>query len=271
MLPLAEKKKIPILMYHSISLSSNQRFKQFTVSPVTFIEQMKYLSDHQYTPITITQLVDARLRNGSLLPERPIVLTFDDGFADFFAEAFPVLKRFGFVATLYIATAFVNGASHWLQRMGEGANPMLTWEQLAEISLNGIECGAHSHSHPQLDTLHRTAAQDEIVQSKRLLEDHLGQEVRSFAYPFGYYSARVRQLVREAGYTSACAVRHAMSSENDDPFSLARLMVRPDSNIEEYAALLTGRNSSPAKAIYKMYTRARTPIWQLVRRCSASV
>src|SRR5260370_33999098 len=148
---------------------------------------------------------------------------------------------------------------------------MRNWEELGESSRRRIECGAHSHSHPQLDILPYSVARDEILQSKKLLEDHLGQEIFSFAYPFGYHTARVRQLVREAGYTSACAVRHAMSSETDDPFSLARLMVRADSNTEEFAALLTGRNTSPVKAIHKMYARARTPLWQLIRRCAALV
>src|SRR5712692_2175905 len=146
------KKKIPILMYHSISWSSNSRFKQFTVPPVVFAEQMAYLYNHQYTPITVTQFINARSKNGFALPERPVVLTFDDGFADFFTEVLPVLKRYGFVATLYVATAFINGTSHWLQHIGEGARLMLTWDQLIEICASGVECGAHSHSHPQLDT-----------------------------------------------------------------------------------------------------------------------
>ena len=264
------KKKIPILMYHSISWSSNSRFKQFTVPPVVFAEQMAYLYNHQYTPITVTQFINARSKNGFALPERPVVLTFDDGFADFFTEVLPVLKRYGFVATLYVATAFINGTSHWLQHIGEGARLMLTWDQLIEICASGVECGAHSHSHPQLDTLPHFIARDEIIRSKRLLVHYLCQEIFSFAYPYGYHTARVRQLVREAGYTSACAVRHAMSSVTDDPFSLARIMVRADSNIEEFAALLIGRSSSPAIAVYKIYARARTPVWQLVRRCAAS-
>jgi len=91
----------------------------------------------------------------------------------------------------------------------------------------------------------------------------------SFAYPHGYHSARVQQLVREAGYTSACAVKYAMSSETDDPFSLARLLVSPDSNGEEFAALLSGRSSPPTAAVYQIYARARASAWRLVRRCAA--
>ncbi len=267
----SEQKKIPILMYHSISCSSNPRFRQFTVPAVVFAEQMAYLYSHQYTPITVTQFIHARSKHTSTLPERPVALTFDDGYADFFTAALPVLQQYKFAATLYVTTAFIGGKSRWLRYERETSRSMLTWDQLVEINASGIECGAHTHSHPQLDTLPYVVARDEILQCKRLLEDHLGQEIFSFAYPFGYHTAQVRQLVREAGYTSACAVRHAMSSVTDDPFSLARLMVSADSNLEEFAALLTGRSSSPVTAIYTMYARARTPVWQLFRRCAASV
>ena len=143
---------------------------------------------------------------------------------------------------------------------------MLTWDQLSEISANRIECGGHSHSHPQLDTLSPAEASREIVQSKRLLEDHLGQNVLSFAYPFGYHTASTRRQVQEAGYTSACAVKHTMSSETTDPFVLARLMVRPDTDVDALAALLDGRSSL---MITTMNSRARTPVWQQARRSSA--
>jgi peptidoglycan/xylan/chitin deacetylase (PgdA/CDA1 family) len=236
-----------------------------------FTDQMAYLHQQSYTPITVTQFVHAQSQESSVLPERPVVLTFDDGFADFFTEALPVLQKYGFSATLYVTTAFINGTSRWLQHEGETNRPMLTWKQLTEISACGIECAAHSHNHPQLDTLSRSKAHDEIVRSKKVLEDHLGEKVSSFAYPFGYHTATLRWLVRMAGYTSACAVKHKMSSEATNPFALARLIVRPDTTLGAFAALLTGCSSSATTALYTMYARARTPVWQLVRRSSTSV
>ncbi len=261
----AGKKKVPILMYHSISDNASPKFKQFTVSPKLFAEHMAYLHQHKYTPIAVTQFVNALSQRGAKLPERPVILTFDDGFADFYTEALPVLRRYGFAATLYVATAFINDTSRWLQREGEMARPMLTWDQLREISASGIECGGHSHSHSQLDILSQAEAYSEIVQCKRLLEDYLSQSVSSFAYPFGYHTASIRQQVQEAGYTSACAVKHAMSSETTDPFTLARLMVRSDTSVEALAALLGGHSS---QVIATMYARGRTPVWQLARRSS---
>jgi peptidoglycan/xylan/chitin deacetylase (PgdA/CDA1 family) len=276
MLTQSAGKKVPILLYHSISQHITTKYKQFVVSPALFAEHMAYLHQHAYTPITVSQFVHARDQEGLALPERPVVLTFDDGFADFFTEALPILQRYGFVATLYVPTAFI-GTNRWLKHDGEATRPMLTWDQLTKISECGIECGAHSHSHPQLDILPRDAAHEEIVQCKRLLEQHLGGGVSSFAYPFGFYSATVRRLIQEAGYTSACAVKEAMSSETTDPFALARLSVIADTSVDALAALLTGYSSS---AITKIYTHPLTLVRQLallglssqaVRICSARI
>jgi peptidoglycan/xylan/chitin deacetylase (PgdA/CDA1 family) len=262
----SEKKSLPILMYHSISESVNPKFKQFTVQPSLFAEQMAYLHQQEYVPITVAQLAAILFRGEGELPPRPVILTFDDGFADFFENALPILKLHNFVATLYVATAFVGRTSSWLKYESEDNRLMLSWEQLKEISMSGIECGAHSHTHPQLDTLFDAVVLDEATQSKKLLEDHLSQKVISFAYPFGYYTSRTRQIICEAGYTCACAVRHKMASESDNPFSLARFMVRPDTNIDTFAAMLIGQNLSFTDALHRAYVRMRTPLWQFVRR-----
>ena len=268
MLTSSVKGTIPILMYHSISQHATPKFKPFAVSPVLFAEQMAYLHRHAFTPITVTQLAQALSQVGTSLPEHPVVITFDDGFADFFTDALPVLMRYNFTATLYVTTGFINGTSGWLQHEGEASRPMLTWHQLAEICAQGIECGTHSHSHPQLDTLPLSVATHEIVQSKKLIEEHLGVAVTSFAYPFGYYTAALQKQVQAAGFTSACAVKFAMSSPSTDLFALARLMIEADTNIDDFAALLHRGSSS---VFTTMYIRARTPVWQVVRRSSASV
>lgn len=262
------KGMIPILMYHSISQHATPKFRPFAVSPVLFTKQMAYLYKQAYTPITVTQLGQVLSQRQTSLPERPVVITFDDGFADFFTDALPVLKYYNFTATLYVPTRFINGTSSWLQHEGEAERPLLTWSQLSEISTQGIECGAHSHSHPQLDTLPHSVATLEIVQSKKLLEEHLGVNVTSFAYPYGYYTATVRKQVQAAGFTTACAVKFAMTTPSSDPFALARLMIKADTNVDAFSALLSRGSSSPISALY---VRTRTPIWQLVRRSSASV
>jgi peptidoglycan/xylan/chitin deacetylase (PgdA/CDA1 family) len=256
------EQNIPILMYHSISGSANRGFRPCTVLPERFEEHLSYLEQYHYNPITVTHFVQAMVCGGEGLPPRPVVLTFDDGYVDFYTNALPALQRHGFTATLYIATAFVGGTSGWLQGMGEGSRSILSWSQLTEISASGIECGAHSHTHPELDMLSSAKARDEIVRCKHLLEEHLGQHVSSFAYPYGYYSARVRRIVQETGYSSACAVRLTTSSLYDDPYALARIAIGPDTSVHVLAAALTGHGkliSSPMKQVcsfVRQYTRS---------------
>ena len=221
-------------MYHSISSGVSPRFKSFAVSPEVFARQMAFLAHHAYTPITVSQLAQARTSastsTSTHLPARPVVLTFDDGYADFYSHALPVLRQHHFTATLYVTTDFVGSTSRWLQREGESHRPLLNWQQLSEIASSGIECGAHTQTHPHLDTLSPHLAYQQIISSKHALEDHLGLPVHSFAYPFGHYDRRVRDQVQSANFYSACAVTPALSTPSDDLFALSRIMIlnRPD-------------------------------------------
>ncbi len=252
---------IPILLYHSISTDAAPRFRTWTVSPTLFAAHMAYLREHQYTPITVTQLAQAIRDSRFPLAERSVLVTFDDGLADFFTEALPVLQSNGFPATLYITTGFVGDTSRRLYN-DESERPMLNWSQIAEISASGVECGAHSHTHPQLDILTPVKARDEIVHSKMELEQHIGRTVETFAYPHGYHSQAVKQMVRQAGYSSACAVKHAISAITDDRFALSRIIVTPDADVECFGKFLSGRGLPNAPARERIETKA----WRLVRR-----
>jgi len=263
----SERKRIPILMYHSISDESGPKFRSFAVPAALFARQMEYLHQQAYTPMTVSQLVHA-WTNGGSLPTKPVVLTFDDAFLDFYTTALPLLQRYSFTATLYVPTAYVNGTSRWMQRTGEGSRPIVSWEQLRDISKCGIECGAHSHTHPQLDLLSFAAAKEEITQNKRLLEEHIGEEILSFAYPYGYHTAATKQIVREAGFTSACAVKNALSTEETDHFALSRVLVDPTLDIDAFAALLAGHDKRITTAVF---TRPLIPGWRLARFCLAQV
>lgn len=234
--------RFPILMYHSISDNPRRAFRRFTISPAVFAEQMAYLYENGYRPLTISDLVDAA-QAGTALPEKPVLLTFDDGFADFFTECLPILLRYQFTATLYLVTAYMGQTSRWLERENEADRPMLTWEQIRHIAASGIECGSHTHTHPRLDELSAGQVRDEITASKELLDSYLPSPVRSICYPYGCYSDAVQQTVRQAGYTSACAVKYDLSSLQDDIFALSRLSIRPEMSSGQLAALMEGRAS----------------------------
>jgi O-antigen biosynthesis protein len=238
------------------------KYRRWAVSPSLFDAHMAYLAKQGCTPLTVQQLTD--LMNNKLVqwPKQPVVVTFDDGLADFYSGALPVLERYSFPATLYIATGYVGKTSRWLQAEGEGSRPMLTWAQIDDLRLKGIELGAHGHTHSQLDTLSDAQARHEIFESKAILERALEQPVSTFAYPHGYHSERDRQFVVEAGYKSACAVKHAMSSADDDRMALARIIVTADMTVEKLGHLLTGVGLPYALK----RERLRTKIWRVVRR-----
>jgi peptidoglycan/xylan/chitin deacetylase (PgdA/CDA1 family) len=256
---------IPILLYHSISEPATRQFAECAILPRAFREQMAYLGQSGYVPIPLANVCRAILDDEVPLPRRPVVLTFDDAYLDFYTEALPVLRQHGFPATLYVPTAYVGQTSRWLRPEGEHQRPMLSWAQLEEIQRSGlVDCGAHSHTHPQLDVLPPAVAREEVVRCKTILEAHLAAEVSSFAYPFGFYNAAARDLVRAAGYRSACAVKHAMSSTRDDLFALARIAITRQTTIDQFGRLLEGHRLPQARE--RLTTRARWSVRRGLKR-----
>jgi O-antigen biosynthesis protein len=253
---------VPILLYHSVSTQAAPRYRRYTVAPQVFASHMAYLAERSYTPVTVKQFANAMSNSGVELPDRAVVLTFDDGLADFYTGALPVLAQQGFAATLFVVSGFVGDTSHWLQPEGEGHRPMLTWAQLAEIADRRVEIGAHSHSHPPLDVLPRAAAYDEVIRSKIELEQRLGRPVTSFAYPHGYYNGAVQGMLEAVGYSAGCAVKHALSSLGDDRFAMSRIVVPSDATVEDLHALITGRALPRAPR----RERLRTSAWRYVRK-----
>jgi peptidoglycan/xylan/chitin deacetylase (PgdA/CDA1 family) len=256
--------RVPILMYHSLSEQASPRFQPFTLKPELFAAHLETLNRLGYTTLTVSQLVAAMKNGGLSLPEKSLVITFDDGYADFYAEALPLLNRFGCTATLYLTTGFIGKTAGWFDNQGGSSHLMLDWDQVVEIHSHGIECGGHSHTHPGLDLLSPKASADEVKRCKDILEEKLNFPVFSFAYPYGYYSSRIKQMVKALGYSSACAVNYRISSTNEDPFELSRVIVREGTGIEAFEKLLQVGNTS----IDITFRRARSSAWKLARRAA---
>jgi peptidoglycan/xylan/chitin deacetylase (PgdA/CDA1 family) len=253
---------IPILLFHSVSNNPSRYACRLAVTVDKFQKQLDLIVESGRTALNVSALVEA-LRNGVSLPERPIVITFDDGYSDFSEVVVDALHDRGLTATLYVTTGFLSGRPKIAAPL-PSEDRMLSWSDLPRISSYGVEIGAHSHSHPELDVLSNENAWREISECKHLLEAELGEPVRSFAYPHGYFSQTVRQLVHEAGYDSACSVRNALSSSNDDPYSLARLTVEADTSLERFGSWIEGSGArkvsateSPATSLWRLYRRAR--------------
>lgn len=251
-------------MYHSIDepAEASSSFKKGVVAPQTFDRHMEFLKSEGYTFLSTSDLVDCLNQDGNTLPSKPVVITFDDGFEDFHREALPVIERHDVRATLYITTGYIGGTSEWLASEGEGNRPMLNWSQIADIHNAGVECGAHSHTHPLLDNLTAIQAREEIGVSKQLLEDKLGIPVRSFAYPGGCYSKSNRQTIIDLGYDSACAVKRAMSSTGADRFAMPRIPVH-DITTTVLNDLLHGKGKD---LLWPPYEQLRRAGFRLVRK-----
>ena len=167
--------EVPVLMYHSIGAATTREFGRFAVDPAEFAEQMDYLDAAGYRTMTAADL--AASRRGRPLPPRPVVLTFDDAYADFYSTALPVLRDHDFCATLYVPTGYVGGTASFLSGLGEGHRPVLSWQALRDIAAAEVEVAAHSHTHPQLDRVPAAVINDEVRRSRCLLEDNLGLAV----------------------------------------------------------------------------------------------
>lgn len=253
--------RIPILMYHSVDKRCADAYRRWMVLPDEFDRHMEYLSSNDYSPIPVSTLA-AFHKRGEKPPPRTVAITFDDGLRDFLTGAMPILQRYNFPATLYVVSGCVGQTSHWLGPVGEGGRPMLSWHELRDISSAGIEVGAHTVSHPQLDILGLAKAEAEIKGSKSALEDQLGQSVRSFAYPHGYYSRSTRRLVRDAGFTSACRVRHALASMTEDLYALSRIIMTSSIGVDDLHELLSGSALPVAPPTDRLVSAG----WRMARR-----
>ncbi len=253
--------RVPILMYHSISDRPNPETKPLAVRPSAFAEQLAYLKERDFTPLTVADLVASLHRNnGRSLPERPVVVTFDDGYADFHSEALPVLERYDFPATVFLTSGWVRDAGE--DAAGRPLDAMLSWSQAREAASCGIEIGGHSHSHPQLDQLPDEQLRQELRRNKALLEDKIGAPVATMAYPYGYSSVRVRREVRRAGYWAACAVSNAIAADRHDVLALPRLTVADGTSMKMFSRAVEG---SQVPLIY-MKERVLTKGYAVVRR-----
>jgi peptidoglycan/xylan/chitin deacetylase (PgdA/CDA1 family) len=212
---------IPILMYHYVRTVTDPNDTigvNLSVTPEKFAAQMQYLADNGYTTLTMGE-VHAILAGALPLPTKPIALTFDDGYRDFYTAAWPVLKRHNFKATNYVVTSVI------------GLEPYMTWAMIQELDATGlIEIGAHTRTHPDLRAMGKDKRWDEIVGSKAILEEGLGHPVGSFCYPAGYYTAEVLADVRRAGYISAVTTTYGSKQNIQDALELPRIRVNgPDS------------------------------------------
>ncbi|MGB7210126.1 MAG: polysaccharide deacetylase family protein [Pyrinomonadaceae bacterium] len=213
-----EKLKVPILTYHSIDSSGSV----ISTAPDIFRRQMKYLSEAGYNAIPLRKLA-ALLKNETALPSKTVVLTFDDGFRNFYTEAFSVLSEYNFKATVFLVTDFCGKQNNWLGNPPDlPRSELLSWQEVRELNAFGIEFGSHTKTHPDLTKLTTAETEAEVVQSKAAIADALGRETSTFAYPFGRHHAAIRRIA-VANFDAACSTDLGKVTPRSDFSSLNRI------------------------------------------------
>jgi peptidoglycan/xylan/chitin deacetylase (PgdA/CDA1 family) len=233
--------KAIILMYHNIDLSpKNARIPNLYVKPGMFRFQMWYLKIAGFKVMPIKELV-AAVEAGEA-SRNMVAITFDDGYEDFYKNAYPVLKGYGYPSTVYVVPGLVGKDNIWDSQNEAVKKPLMTWDQIQEVSRNGVEIGSHTRSHPQLATLSGEALKEELAGAKRDIEEHLGREVDHFCYPYGNYNDDVKSEVIKAGYRYAVVTQRGHVLKGSDPLALRRVPVKLIAN--------------PFSFLYKVHTNS---------------
>ena len=253
--------RTPILVYHSICADPPEWIAPYAVSPETFSAHLDAVLASGRQPLTISQYAD-RLLGSADFPSGAVLITIDDGFADFAENALPALAHRKIPSTLYVTTGALADCR---QESVLPSARMLRGADLPGLEAEGVEIGAHSHTHRQMDILPVREVKRELSLSGMLLSDRLGHSIRSFAYPHGYWRRQILGLVKEAGFDSACAVGNSLSSAADRMLALPRLMVMADMDTHEVAAWLKGSGPPVTSRSY----RASAFLWRQYRRAES--
>lgn len=192
---------VTILTYHDIRDTSRS---QMQVTPQEFEEQMSYLHNNGYSVISLESFYNfLDLKQG--LPEKSLIITFDDGWRAVYTTAYPILKKYGFPATIFIYTDFIS----------PGNRMALTWDMMREMSAGGIDIQVHSKTHElnmpwkregETDQDYRRRIDNELIIPKNMVEEQIGKKIKYIAYPYGQYNDTLIQMARKAGYEGGLTV-----------------------------------------------------------------
>ena len=240
---------VPILLYHRVGTAEDCKRPVTCTTVEKFEEQIQYLKGTGYHFASINEVVNYVKGKGAL-SSKSVAVTFDDGYADNYVHAFPILRRYGAKATIFVNTAFIGrevplkiSQNTFVEVPKERADAVfrfLSWDEIKEMYQGGIDFQPHCHTHPDLVKLEAELAKDELIRSKRILEETLGERRDFFSYPFGRYNNTVISLLKEHGFKAALAVRPGIAKPAMDVYTLPRTCVDSGFSLARFKATLTG-------------------------------
>lgn len=222
---------VPILMYHRVTPEPGGPLARWCVTPEAFAEQMALLADMGFHTITLDAWHDHAERSAPF-PGRPCILSFDDGYADFGDHAWPVMRRYGFEANVFLPTDRVGEVNAWDARFGVTV-PLMSWDDARGLEAEGVRFGSHAASHPLLTTLSVEAAARELVRSRAVLARELTHPLSAIAYPFGDVDGGIEHLAGACGYDFGLTCSPRAASIWDRPLALPRIEVARGASLAE--------------------------------------
>ena len=228
-LRLSTQPRLPILMYHSISAdpeSGRSAYYKVCTAPARFAEQMSWLAGNGYEGVTLGAGLARLNATQSGSGPKPVAITFDDGFRDFYTDAFPILQQHGFHATMYLPTASIGEEPRLFQ-----SRDCMSWNEVAELNSAGIEFGSHTVTHPKLVECGWPQIEDELRVSKSTIEKRIGSEVKAFAYPYAFPQARkdfvlrFQETLARTGYESCVTTEVGREKAGGNALALKRLPI----------------------------------------------
>jgi peptidoglycan/xylan/chitin deacetylase (PgdA/CDA1 family) len=210
-------------MYHAFG-KPEETSSRFVLPIQRFAQQMAWLKRLRYCVISLEEF-QRHLTNGNMPPARSVVITIDDGYAELYTSVYPILKSYGFPATIFIVTSKVGESNDWTTRKEMSGRSLLSWSEIRTMSEDGIRFGAHSRSHAKLPELSEDQLKEEIVGSKLDLESMLNTPITTFAYPYGEYDVRVQSILSNNGFASGCSANVGLNPHVSPMFALNRIEI----------------------------------------------
>lgn len=212
-------------MYHNIATPPGHgKLHSLYVTPRMFKFQMWYLKAAGFKVVPLHEIIS--FTRGLIPDEKLVALTFDDGYRDFYNNAYPVLKMYGYPSTVFIVSDLVGKANFWDCRELKILKELLDWDKIIELRDNGVVFGSHTKTHPFLSKLSTSEIEDELSGSKAALEKRLGLPVEFLCYPYGNYDERAVVAAKKAGYLGSVTMNRGLIHRGDDPFEIRRSFIR---------------------------------------------
>ena len=228
---------LPILMYHRVAPDGAANMRRYRVTPERFEQQLCFLKESGYYTPDPDQWLTAIINRKSL-PGRAILLSFDDGYSDFYDHAAPLLIKYGFSAIVFIVTGHVGETNRWDRAYGEEL-PLMNWKQIRELRAAGLHFGSHTVHHFPITGLSNEKIIEEAALSRASLQRQLEMPIHTIAFPYGDVDEAALQLLGACGYTMGFSCNEAFSHYDDNPLSLPRIEITCDDTLQDFIRKIT--------------------------------